>query len=195
MAELRTTCIRCLNSFDLYEYPSGINCPKCELHNEMLPAGLPKEGPGVLILGDFMFENSDWADNVLCPVDTIHEPHTWEVPKDNEEGEHRAVCRGKRLDTSIETTQFILLTKQDGVVRVAGISSDLEALTQQYVQWHDLGRNLLLLTITQPHEGLTGVDLAQLIPTHEFHQTSQESDQAPPKPPVEIYPGMTIEEE
>ncbi len=185
MAALRTTCSKCRTGFNLEEYPPGLSCPSC----------VPKQGEevGTLILGDLIFESSDWGDNVPCEVETIHDAHAW---ASTEGGKHHILrCRGKFIDTSIERTVYVLLTEHEGNIRVAGTSQNLEDFDKEFVKWHNEGRTVLLLTVSQPHEGLTGVALAQLIPRHSFRLATIDPDKLPSPAPIVTASGLIIEEE
>lgn len=174
MAEFGLTCTKCGNTFDFTVEEgvySGADCPKCLEHNEMLPPEVKKEITGKLILGVPVFEDSNWAESVQCDVTAVHDSHVW----DDDSESQRYICRGKMLDTQ-ERVLHVLLTQQGDQLKVAGISRQPAPLFNTFEQWHNKGRVLWLLTLTDPQEGLPGVKLESITPTHQFLGTFVSSD-------------------
>jgi hypothetical protein len=125
---------------------------------------------GTLILGVPVFETSEWADSTLCDVNDRHYPHTWEVD------EQRFVCPGRRLDSRERTFHVLLTQGEKGLIKVAGISRQPEPIKETFETWHNEGRTLWLLTLTDPQEGLPGVKLELVTPKCEFSTLFVPSD-------------------
>jgi hypothetical protein len=173
MSKPRLTCTRCQNTQDLTDdLRPGSDCPSCLQQAEMLPpeAGRKLGFVGKLIYGVPIFETSEWASSTLCDVGAQHDPHTWEAD------DQRFVCPGRHLANQERTFHVLLTQTEDGPLKVAGISRQLEPLRETFESWHDGGRTLWLLTLTDPQEGLPGVSLASVIPRHEFTTAFVPSD-------------------